>query len=252
MNSDQRDLIDQLQQKVNHVFKDVLDKDTISPNEDVTQNVSNMIRVQRSLSWLQRAGELGERSDPDVTFILSWISFESLYGQVKKNGFDESTPTNRKIMEYLHRLETIQYDRKRVSDALKFVFPEIKNLFGNPFIDNGAWQKYYDHHSRSGKFSNPFEHKPALVKQSDLAQVEKTNKLLQELFKRLFLLRNQLFHGNATLKGADTERASQVIYGSKVVQHLVPHFIWIMLDQMEHYPESDKWGTIPYPRISQA
>ena len=35
------------------VFTDVQD-DAISPHEDFTYPVSNMIRMQRSLSWMQR------------------------------------------------------------------------------------------------------------------------------------------------------------------------------------------------------
>lgn len=249
MDANLRDLIDQLQAKAAHVFKDVLDKDTVMPNEDVSPQVSNMIRVQRSLSWLQRASDLGGNDDPDIVFILSWIAFESLYGQVKKNVFEESASAIDKITGYLEELEKIEYDRKRLREVLAELLGEIKNLFANPYICNHAWNNYYDHHSRSGKFSNPFAREPWVVKQRDIKQVEQMNKILKELFTRLYLLRNQLFHGNATHKGVDKERASQINDGARVMQQLVPLFIWIMLDHMEHSPTSEKWGLIPYPRI---
>src|SRR4051794_27016312 len=38
------------------------------------------IRVHRALSWLKRSAELPE-SEPDLKFMLLWVSFNSLYSR---------------------------------------------------------------------------------------------------------------------------------------------------------------------------
>ena len=38
------------------------------------------IRVHRSLSWFERASELGQEEHPDGRLLYAWISLSSLYG----------------------------------------------------------------------------------------------------------------------------------------------------------------------------
>ena len=63
--------------------------------------------------------------------------------------------------------------------------------------------------------------------------------ILEELFDRLYVLRNQLIHGGATWQGSVNR--SQVTDGAAIMAFLVPHFINLMLDN----PTAD-WGIPPY------
>lgn len=63
--------------------------------------------------------------------------------------------------------------------------------------------------------------------------------ILEELFDRLYVLRNQLLHGGSTWQGSVNR--SQVQDGAAIMAFLVPHFINLMLDN----PTTD-WGIPPY------
>ena len=64
-------------------------------------------------------------------------------------------------------------------------------------------------------------------------------KLLEHVFRRLIVLRNQLMHGSATESGFMNSR--QVECGARILEVLVPTFLDIMLDN----PHED-WGRVPY------
>ena len=64
--------------------------------------------------------------------------------------------------------------------------------------------------------------------------------LLQVLFSRLYTLRNQLVHGNATWNGSVNR--NQVVNGFRVLSKLQPIFLAIM---MTHPHE--EWGELAYP-----
>ena len=63
--------------------------------------------------------------------------------------------------------------------------------------------------------------------------------ILEELFDRLYVLRNQLIHGGATWQGSVNR--SQVQDGAAIMAFLVPHFINLMLDN-----PAAAWGIPPY------
>ena len=70
-----------------------------------------------------------------------------------------------------------------------------------------------------------------------------TVQLLRDLFERLYILRNQLFHGQATWS-SKTNRSS-LEPATVLLSQILPAILSIMLDAG---PEVD-WGTICYPPI---
>lgn len=66
--------------------------------------------------------------------------------------------------------------------------------------------------------------------------------ILQILFDRLYVLRNQLIHGGATWGGSVNR--DQVRDGARILSVLVPTFIELMMDA----PDLD-WGQPAYPVV---
>ena len=73
--------------------------------------------------------------------------------------------------------------------------------------------------------------------------------VLREVFDRLYVLRNQLFHGGATF--ATGWGRSQVRDGSRIMASLVPEIIKIMQTDMEKNPDSNTWGVVAFPRVNE-
>jgi hypothetical protein len=73
--------------------------------------------------------------------------------------------------------------------------------------------------------------------------------VLKEVFARLYVLRNQLFHGSATF--ATGWGRSQVRNGSRIMASLVPEILKIMQSDIEKHPDSDAWGTVAFPRVDE-
>ena len=74
--------------------------------------------------------------------------------------------------------------------------------------------------------------------------------VLVAVFKRLYVLRNQIFHGGATL--ASGWGQDQVRDGSRIMAALVPKILEIMRADIEKNPESAVWGRVAYPRINES
>ncbi|MCY4365692.1 MAG: HEPN domain-containing protein [Chloroflexi bacterium] len=193
------------------------------------------LRVRRSLSWLNRAEK--EVDDQDAAFIFYWIAFNAAYAE---DSGTETTSTERTIFaEYFEKL--IAVDRNRlIYEALweRFTGP-IRLLLDNEFV----FQPFWNHHNRlpgnhdwRARFENgKFRIHEGLARQD-------TALILNTLFDRLYVLRNQLIHGGATWNGSVNRQ--QVQDGASILRFLVPVFIDIMLENPDI-----SWGPPNYPVI---
>ena len=66
--------------------------------------------------------------------------------------------------------------------------------------------------------------------------------ILSYVFDRLYVLRNQLLHGNATWHGSLNR--PQLQDGNRIMQDLVPVFIHLMMGHQEI-----DWGSLSYPVV---
>ncbi len=258
MNNDEErlELLKELDAKVEKVFGSQNGDGSVGPHEEPGPATSNMIRMQRALSWLGKEGEIASEDDYVISYILHWISFESLYGRKETLNFNSSGNSQgvvNEIMDFLEKLEALEGDRIKLVESITGpVWKDVIKLFKNPYIDPGCWNRYYKSPGRKAG-RNPFISAKRLPTKSRLADVPQFNLFLKQLFQRLYQLRNQLFHGNATYKGQGVNvRFSQVEGGAKVLRSLMPSLIIIMLDDFESDPASDRWGVVPYPRIKEA
>ncbi len=74
--------------------------------------------------------------------------------------------------------------------------------------------------------------------------------ILMEVFLRLHVLRNRIFHGGATF--ASGWWRSRIRDGSRIMATLVPEILGIMRADIEANPDSHTWGKVACPRIDEA
>jgi len=185
------------------------------------------IRIHRALSWLKRAEQ--EKEDTDAKFIFIWISFNGAYSiqlDSRKNFGDVQLRSN-------FFITLIKHGQDKIHDIIYQRFDkEIRSILDNEFILTSYWDGIDDWQT---KLKN--EKKEVQIA---LRSRKETGYILSILFKRLYVLRNQIFHGGATWQG--NLNRQQVRDGANLLSYLVP----VMLEIMMKNPKED-WGTLAYP-----
>jgi hypothetical protein len=194
---------------------------------------SALVRVHRAISWL--AGAEAHPDDLDAQFVFLWITFNAAYAQ--ELGVESTERT--RLLSFLSRI--VDADQQgRLYKALfeKFSGP-LRTLIDNKFVFEPFWKALREHDS-SERWKEQF----VASKQSALAAIASSNTLqvLNVVFDRLYVLRNQLVHGGATW--SSSVNRSQLRDGVAMLRTLVPIIIDLMLD----HPELD-FGDINYPVV---
>ncbi|MBF2759338.1 MAG: hypothetical protein ISN28_03585 [Ectothiorhodospiraceae bacterium AqS1] len=216
--------------------------------DDIPHRIA--LRLHRSLRWLERS-EVEPRDEPndkerrfgdglDARFIFLWIAFNAVYADVEYA--DNEMPERRVQEKYFNEL-TKHDTKNRIRDALwkKFSGP-IRLLMDNRYVYARYW-----HHQHGNENCNDWAEKMEKERKifmSGMGNMDTSN-ILQMVFRRLYVLRNQLIHGGATWNSS--KNREQVRDGTAILGFLVPIFIDIMIDN----PEGD-WGDRPhYPPIDE-
>lgn len=192
------------------------------------------VRIHRALSWLERS-EL-ESEDPDIQFILLWVSLNAAYAREFGLGDNE----RQRVHDFLRRLVVLDADAARLQQGLheRFSGP-IRTLIDNKYTYYPFWKALRDHDS-SERWKKQFESERRVAMKSLLNNDTAT--VLAIVFDRLYVLRNQLVHGGATWQGSVNRQ--QVRDGATILSFLVPLVLEIMMDN----PEFDL-GDVLYPVI---
>ena len=154
-----------------------IDQETRDAHQDFS------IRLWRGMSWLQ-CSELAE--DVDTRYMLLWVAFNAAYGQ---DGHGIGPHGDR---EGWQRFLT-EVDARDTHDLLGRTIrgnqEHVLDLIDNRFL----FRQYWKHES-------DWEERFVLIRQVTLKQLGQglTLRILHSLFERLYILRNQLFHGQAT------------------------------------------------------
>ena len=92
------------------------------------------LRIHRALSWLGRAE--AEASDPDVRFILLWISFNSAYAA---DLHDDLASERGAFNAYFEWLVGLDREHRIYNSVWKRFSQEIRLLLDNPYIFAPFW-----------------------------------------------------------------------------------------------------------------
>ncbi|GJQ26872.1 MAG: hypothetical protein HBSAPP02_19040 [Phycisphaerae bacterium] len=187
------------------------------------------IRVWRALSWLERAESL-DSGDVDGQFIFCWIGMNALYGRQSSAhrpwGDRESLGT---FLSQVWRLDSHGLLHKLLGKRQGSVL----NLIDNKYLNSRFWD---------GETAPAIRQVKQEVKSAILGY-QKTNWLpiLRLLFERLYVLRNQVFHGAST-KGSRLNRRTLQI-SAAILMDLLQTFLQITIDA----GVTEDWGNVTFP-----
>ncbi len=179
--------------------------------------------------------------DPDAGFIFLWIAFNAAYGGERKTE-SESAPERETFVTYFRKIEQHDSDR-RIYNAIWSRFSQpIRLLLENEYV----FKPFWDHHIGVPGCEN-WQERFASDQQRVRSALAKRDacKILEKVFDRLYVLRNQLLHGSATWNGRVNRK--QVKDGAVILRFLMPVF----LDVMMNVPLED-WGKPPYEALGGA
>lgn len=181
------------------------------------------IRMHRSLSWLKKA-EL--EKDPDAIFIFLWISFNSAYS-AQDNKDDSKIRSDFLILLY-------RFGKKEIDKIIVENFQnEIYEILDNEYLMNSYWDGPAYEFQREKEINKQRA-------QNALFLSEKNSKVtLDILFRRMNVLRNQIFHGYTTQNSSYNRKS--VEDSSELMLRFIPLFIEIMINN-----PSIEWGEIDF------
>ena len=188
------------------------------------------LRIHRSLSWMTRASK--QHDDDDSQFIFFWLSFNALYAR-EKEGHTEFVESEREACKMFCQKIAKLDKNNHIYDALWEKFSDtIRNLLRNKYIFQPFWNNYNGYVGESN-----WEARFLKAQEKGLValQSENTSLILQLIFDRLYVLRNQIFHGSATWQSSINR--DQVKDARNILAILLP----IMLDLMLSNPRV-RWG----------
>ncbi|RMH50496.1 MAG: hypothetical protein D6686_06180 [Alphaproteobacteria bacterium] len=195
------------------------------------------LRIHRAISWIGRAEACGE--DHDARFIFLWIAFNAAYADEEM--FQNVQPSARAAFgSYFRRIVALDHDR-RIYDALwrQFSGP-VRLLMQNRYVFHAFWQH---HNGIPGNENWQAQFVESARRFRDAFRAGDCARVLEIVFDRLYVLRNQLVHGGATWNSSVNR--DQVRDGARILGFLMPVFIDIMMDN----PAAD-WGRPFYPVVS--
>ena len=217
---------------------------------------SFLMRIRRANSWLDIAQQMEKdekETDKDLApqCIFLWIAFNALYGRDphrflsgqprRGNEWIEGDRQSEKkefenYFQYLLNSGNAEYRIYKIITGN--LSKNIISLSKNKFVKENFWNSHHDIFKKIR-----WRMDPCLPKISQ----ENTKKTLVLVFRRLYVLRNQLMHGASTWDGR--LNMEQLVDGAEIMHCLVPVFIEIMLETPED--EWKKWGRVWFPRVAE-
>ncbi len=199
------------------------------------------LRMHRSLSWLQRAQAAG--GDDDVAFMCLWIAFNAAYAQ-DNGGHTDNASERQTFRSFV--AEACRLDADKALPALVWqVFPgPIRVLLDNQYLFQPFWEALNNPRADGTTpthWREAFDEARVRVHRA-LAQQD-TERVLYEVFVRLYTLRNQLMHGGATWNSSVNR--TQLRDGRELLTRVLP----VMLDVMMQNPERFE-GKPFYPVVA--
>ena len=196
------------------------------------------LRLRRSVSWLGRAErELHQPAQPDAdidaAFTFYWIAFNAAYGEDSELALD--LPERSRFAAFFSDMARLD-GNALIYDALWNRFSnEVRSFIGNRFVYDPFW-KHYNGADGFADWRDRFNRDERSAR-SALARMD-TARVLETVFARMYVLRNQIIHGGATWSSSRNRR--QVTDGVRIMARLAPLFIDLMMDNPKV-----QWGK-PY------
>lgn len=198
------------------------------------ENQSYRDRLQRAKSWLKKTQTIEEIQEGDVDcnalFVFLWIALSALYSREKSDSLSD----HKDFTDFLVRLYKLDHQCK-LRTTLMAAKAKADVLLRDKFLCDLNWKE-----RTSPRVLE------LLAKDNHRAQVAWTNGdlvlYLQLLFRRLRLLRNQIFHGCSTDRRSLNRNSLMPAVG--ILQALIPALVLIF----EQCGQREGWPSVAYPR----
>lgn len=198
------------------------------PRELRDENQNFAIRTWRAISWLDRNESL-DPSDTEGRFIACWIGFNALYSQLDEDQLPWSDrKAQRAFLERIYNLDTKGRFRKIVSKRQK----SILSIIDNKYLQEAFWVDRADADKELQA-----QTKDAIILLHKHHQV----KLWRMIVERIYIMRNQVFHGAST-KGSSLNRRT-LQNCTNILLDFLPACIDVILDYGVH----EDWGRVCFP-----
>ncbi len=197
------------------------------------------LRLHRAISWIKASEE--NEAQEDIRFISLWIAFNACYAVDNFNELSDKTTLSEKnnITAFINKLIACDETKRLYHLIWNRFSSEIRVLLNNEYLFEAFWA----HHR--GKLVNYRAELDRSVREANLAlSKEDVATVVEILLRRLYVLRNQIFHGGATYKGKVNRQ--QV----KTAGNFLYLFVTAVVELMMANKHMD-WGTAYYPVINQ-
>ena len=224
-------------------------------------------RMRRATSWYKHS--LHARSNDDK-FMSLWVAFNAAYGLALldpnvRNGSAQKEWD--KLKDFLRKL--VKEGTEQILDILWS--PKLSDLQGDGLLHGPVprllneqyvycffW--YYvhngvEHYAVEDDWYTEFcktnkrctEH---LSKRKESVTSAEVRYVLEQVFSRLYTLRNQTFHGGTTY-GPEGKGRGQLADATEVMKALVPAILKILQTHIASHPGTDLWGGVAYPHVDK-
>jgi hypothetical protein len=192
-------------------------------------------RLHRAISWLRCAEN--QKKEPDLNFLSLWISFNACYAIELTES--ETVSEREKFRRFISTLVNLD-EEGRIFSLLWQTFPgPVRLIIDNRYVFRPFWNY---HRGEAVEWEESFRKSNAEALMC--LSANRVDDLLHIILDRLYVLRNQLFHGGATFESKVNR--SQVKDGAAILASLVP----IVVDIIMANPDED-WGRLMFPVISE-
>ena len=198
----------------------------------------NKIRLRRMDVWIKHAENLPE-TEFHLQFICYWIAFDAAFAQFAKGNNGDGMARMHCFLRRVADADEDGHIRKILKDhrsAIERIFelrqtcPAFWNKNKSKALHPSTWESEFVEIKRQEESHL----KSAILDRKHVSLA------LMDLFNRLNVVRNQIFHGGSS--GAHSHGRTQVRLGALLLSNLIPCFRQIM-------PKSTDWGAVPFPPL---
>lgn len=195
------------------------------------RNHPTVIRIHRSLSWLEHARNQSQKQDHDTALLSLWISLNALYGQWNTVA-REPFPDRESWIRFFDKIRTL--DRTHhISRMLKDQREIVMRLLDDPYLSRFFWQDPSEVQANKSR-KTMFNARTWYVQ-------DKFSLILESVLERIYLLRCQLVHGAATF----ASRLNRSALSDCII--LLEHILSVSLLVIIDHGADANWGEMCYP-----
>jgi hypothetical protein len=199
-------------------------------------------RVLRAETWIRRAK--AEPTDADAQVIFYWIAFNALYGKEPVALVTDAVKASDQFNDLFEKLIDCDAEHAIERAVWGSLADPICRLMRNKFVFFSFWRYHYkraqDSKTRVSYWQKPFGNSNDEFWKNWRGKQAKG--VLNGVFSRLYVLRNQLMHGGARWDSGLNR--SQVFVGAAILSTLIPTFATV-IDSCT----TAEWGELAFPPI---